>query len=559
MRSQLQGYNKHTDVLNAKDEFELFRILLDEKRDDFIELVYLIFPFGQKGHALENYKPREWQLKEWAAMTEHLKNPLTKFNPYRLVISTGNGSGKTAFTAITMICLLYTYKLRGRVTANTKPQLQQIVWPEYDKWLKWARYSGFWFEKLGESIRSKDEELGEQWRFDMFTWDKDNPAAVSGLHNQGHAILYVFEEAPGIPAVIFQYARGAFAATNTVKFWIVLGNSDNPDSKFEQLMNDMEWRSLRIDTRTMKEVDKAFIAMILKDCNGDEDHDDFRVRVRGLPRKTNVDSIINRDKVRAAFERRKDFNIETVNDFPCILTCDPAWQGGDMTVIWYHQGNYSKLLAAYKLRKQYNEDHKLTYDLLCYYEKLLKADAVLIDQGEGTAIKTYANQDEKYHWELIAFGSNPNDVLDAKESEYANMRAQMYYMAQKEFNADLLVLDISEEIKLENDQDVWERVVKHFGLTTGDREKKTHKKLCISKKQIKLDFGESPDFSDGFVLKYSRRILDRREENVPAGGDADIYGGVMTRNAPGSRAIILPESQPSYNQSDNIPSYQRRR
>ena len=230
-----------------------------------------------------------------------------------------------------------------------------------------------------------------------------------------------------------------------------------------------------------------------------------------------------------------------------------------MTVIWYHQGNYSKLLAAYKLRKQYNEDHKMTYDLLCYYEKLLKADAVLIDQGEGTAIKTYANQDEKYHWELIAFGSNPNDVLDAKESEYANMRAQMYYMAQKEFNADLLVLDISEDIKLENDQNVWEKVVKHFGLTTGDREKKTHKKLCISKKQIKLDFGESPDFSDGFVLKYSRKIIDRREENVPAGGDADIYGGVMTRNAPGSRAIILPESQPSYNQSDNMPSYQRRR
>jgi len=264
------------NVLNAQTEHELFGKLIDQYRYDFCKLVYVIFPFGQKGHALEHKRPRAWQMEEWAKMSVHLQNPLTRFKTYRLVISTGNGSGKTAFGAMTEIMMMYSQKLRGRVTSNTKPQLTQIVWPEYDKWFNHARYSNIWFEKLGESIKSRDEEFKEQWRFDMFTWDEANPAAVSGLHNEGHAILYTFEEAPGIPANIFDYARGAFSDANTIKFWLVFGNSDDPDSKFEQLMNDPDWNSRRIDTRTLEDVDKDFVAMVLKDCGGDEDHDEDR-------------------------------------------------------------------------------------------------------------------------------------------------------------------------------------------------------------------------------------------------------------------------------------------
>lgn len=533
--------------LHEMDEHELFGKLIDDNRFDFCKLVYIIFPFGQPGHPLEHKAPRAWQMREWARMSKWLQNPLTRHLTYKLVISTGNGSGKTAFGAMTYMMLMYSQKLRGRVTANTKPQLQQIVWPEYDKWFEYARYSDIWFEKLGESIKSKDDQYKEQWRFDMFTWDEQNPAAVSGLHNEGHAILYTFEEAPGIPANIFEYARGAFSDADTIKFWLVFGNSDDPDSKFEQLMQDPEWHSLRIDTRTLENVDKDFINMVLRDCGGDEDADDFRVRVRGLPRKTNADSIINRDKVEAAFDRAKEFDIASVNHFPSILTCDPAWTGGDYTVIWWHQGHYSKLMAAYKLRSASNEDHDVTYQLLCRLEKLLKVDAVFIDQGEGTAIKTLANKDGKYNWELVAFGMRSNDHIDVQKTEYGNIRAKMYYTARTDFNKDIPILDFNPDIELDGGADVREMVVKHMGITKGDYHKQSGKKLCESKKEIKKRVGFSPDFCDGYVLRNFREVFDRLEENQTYNAK-EGYGGV--RHGTESKPTDMPDY--NFNQYRNM-------
>lgn len=504
---QLQGFNQHTSILNAKDEFELFKILLDQNRDDFVKLAYLIFPFGEPGHALEHRKLRKWQLIELQAMTDHLKNPLTRYTPYKLCISTGNGSGKTAFCCIVETILRYTYKLRGRVTANTKPQLTQVVWPEYDKWFQFARFSTTWFEKLGESIKSLDSELAEQWRFEMFTWDKGNPTAVSGLHNQGHAILYTFEEAAGIPAVIFQYARGAFAATDTIKFWLAVANSDDPDSYFESLFKDESWRRLRIDTRTLEDVDKAFIAMILRDCGGDEDHDDFRVRVRGLPRKSNADSIISALNAQKAILKTSE--IEPNSTLPVILTCDPAWTGGDRTTIWVHQGNYSKLLACYKLDKTVGDTHFYTYNMLCKFEALYKADAVLIDQAEGTALYTLAANAAKWWWELVAFGGAANDKPTFLESEYHNMRAQMYYEAAKALFKEYII-DVSPDVEMTK-----EEAVKELSWSKGTRNKTSLKKQVEPKDDIKERIGLSPDIADGFVLRWARFTFDRLPANMP--------------------------------------------
>jgi hypothetical protein len=58
--------------------------------------------------------------------------------------------------------------------------------------------------------------------------------------------MYIFEEAPGIPAVIWQYASGAFTETGTIKLHMAFGNSDDPESKFEQNMSSPLWHSLEL-------------------------------------------------------------------------------------------------------------------------------------------------------------------------------------------------------------------------------------------------------------------------------------------------------------------------
>ena len=201
---------------------------------------------------------------------------------------------------MTMLMLMYTQQLKARLTANTDPQMKQIVWPEYDLWFRRARYHDEFFEKFGTSIKARNEQLAETWRIDTVTWSEQSPQAISGLHNMGKACAYLFEEAPGIPAIIWQYASGAFTEKNTIKLHMAFGNSDDPESKFEQNMGSPLWNSRRIDTRTLSHIDPKQVQAWLIDAGGDEDNDDFRVRVRGLPRKSAKDSIIK--KIREALE-----------------------------------------------------------------------------------------------------------------------------------------------------------------------------------------------------------------------------------------------------------------
>lgn len=494
----------------SPDEIAEFEKLLDLYRYDFDKLVYILFGFGESEDMPDH--PHEWQLQEWRKLSVHLKNPRTRYQTYRLIISTGNGSGKTAFEAMTMLMLLYTQRLHARLTANTQPQLQQIIWPEYDIWCNRALYFDWFFEKQGTSIKAKNPELAEKWRIDWFTWDVSNPTATSGLHNKYGAVAYVFEEAPGIPYVIWKYARGAFIDEETIKLWIAVGNSDDPNSQFEQNMTSPEWNAVRIDTRSLPYTDKAEIASILRECGGDEDADDFRVRVRGLPRKSAKDSIIKVEAVEAAVSKGYKFDPSSVSIFPVVLMCDPAWTGGDEVSIWMHQGPHRRLLERYRLSKINNETHQKTYDLLCHWERIYNADLVVIDQGEGTTLYTLAQNAGKMWWRLVAFGSNPNDKVDPKESEYANIRAQMYYETKKWLDNGGIITS--------RDPAWTADIIKQLTWAKEARHKRTGKKLVQSKDEIKEEYGHSPDLADGCVLGSAYLSVDKRYHD----GDDEANG-----------------------------------
>jgi len=487
------------------EDIELFKKLINEQRYDFCKLAYTIFPFGEAETDLENMSPYDWQMEEWAKLSKHLSDPITRYQTYRLVISSGNGSAKTAFGAMTMVMLLFTQRLKARVTANTDPQMKQIIWPEYDIWFRRARFVDHFFEKFGTSIKARNPNLAEKWRIDTVTWSEQSPASISGLHNKGGAAVYVFEEAPGIPAIIWQYASGAFTETETIKIHMAFGNSDDPESKFEQNMASPLWNSRRIDTRTLSHIDPDQINAWLIDAGGDEDSDDFRVRVRGLPRKSAKDSIIKLESVEAALARRHIFDKESVSNFPVILSCDPAWTGGDETCIWYKQGPYQCLLERYKLQKQNGETHQLTYNKLSYWERKLKADAVHIDQGEGTAVYTLAMNAEKHHWVLVSFAASPTDVVNHKESEYGNIRAMMYYLQNRA---------LMEGAVLDSRKEEWiEDIKKQLCWTKGTRHRVTHKKMAEPKSDIKERVGKSPDVADGAVLLFAYNVQDKLPEN----------------------------------------------
>lgn len=491
------------------EDVRIFSKLIDENRWNFLHLAYILFPFGEKGTDLEDADLYDWQKEELVWISKKLANPATRFEAIRVIVSSGNGAAKTAFGAMVFLMLLYTQRLRARITANTQPQLNSVVWPEYDIWCRRARYFDVFFEKFGTSIKARDEKFGETWRLDAVTWSENSPASISGLHNKGGAVMYIFEEAPGIPAVIWNYTDGAFTETDTIKIFLAFGNSDDPNSKFEQNMVSPYWHARRIDTRTLPHIDPKQIDKWLSECSGNEDHDDFRVRVRGLPRKSAKDSIITIESVDLALERGEKFDRSQVAFLPGVLGCDPAWQGGDETTIWYRRGNYAKLLERYRLDKAAGQDHRYTYLRLCHWERILRTDAVHIDQGEGTGIISLANADGKAHWSLVSFAGSPNDAPEFKDSEYANIRAQMYYQSSK-WLIDGGVLD--------SEQDEWiEDIRKQLTWTKGGRHAKNLKKIAEPKIDIKARVGQSPDIADGFVLLFAWPVMDKLTENMEIG------------------------------------------
>lgn len=499
-----------------QEEIDEFKRLIDKYRYDFCKLVFIIFPFGEPGHEMEHMRPREWQMREWRKLSDHLANPATRYQTYRKIISSGNGANKTAWGAMTFFMLMYTQQVRARITANTDPQMKSVIWPEYDIWYRRARYSEYFFEKLGTSIKSRDEKKAETWRLDTFNWSEEAPAAISGLHNYGKCTMYIFEEAPGIPYVIWKYAEGAFTEQDTIKIHLAFGNSDDPESAFEANMASPEWDATRIDTRTLDYIDQNQIAKWLRDAGGDEDHDDFRVRVRGLPRKSSRDSIIAMSEIDAALSRAAGFDARSIPAaVPRVLTCDPAWTGGDDISIWIHAGHWSKLLEVFKLDKGLGDTHQRTYERLCHWEREHRADRVLVDQAEGSAVYTLAINEGKNHWELISFANSPNDTIDPKDSQYANMRAQMYYMAKEHLQQGAVI---------ECEDPAWVPLVRdQFCWTKGTRHRITLKKLAEPKADIRERTGKSPDLPDGFVLRFSRRVTERLLENS-MGGDSWAAG-----------------------------------
>lgn len=519
-------------MIPTREELDIFENLIEKYRYDYVKLAFLIFPFGEKGTELEDYMPYDWQIEEWVAMSRHFQSPIYRDIAYRLAISTGNGSGKTSWGAMTSIMIMYTHQLHMRLTSNTDTQTKTVVWPEYDKWFRLARYSEHFFEKLGTSIKARNEKLGEKWRIDTVTWSEESPASMSGLHNKGKkkAVGYLFEEAAGIPAKVFGYTSGAMTDVGTMKFFFAFANSDDPQSYFEQCMASPFWRTRRIDTRTLDHVSKDQIAMWLAECGGNEDHDDFRVRVRGLPRKTAKDAIIRTEDVEAAFERGKDFDMSTVSHFPSILTVDPAWDGGDETAIWHHQGPVSTFLEAFKLERSRKEDHAITYAKLCKYEKELFVDAVFIDQAEGTALKTLANMYGKHHWMLVAFGGLPNDAVERKDQEYHNMRAQMYYEAAKYLQGEGILRSASTPDRVED-------IKKHLTVARGDKNKQSLKKQVEPKKDIKDRVSWSPDLADGYVLRFAHVVWDRLPEHHHMMGENPEDTG---------EAYEMPSDDPTY-------------
>lgn len=398
-------------ALNPDAENKLIRLAASSRYDPW-KWLGVAFDWGY-GALRSQTGPREWQDDIVQIITDHLANPDTRFQPLQIAVASGHGIGKSAEMGMIANWALSCFaKARVVITANTMSQLRTKTAPEISKWFKLSATKD-WFDVQSQTIKVADD-----WRADFASWSANNTEAFAGLHNLGSIILILFDEASKIDDKVWEVTEGVLTDENTVIIWIAFGNPTQNTGRFRECFRKFRhrWITRHIDSRTVEGTNKDQLDRMVDDYG--ENSDIVKVRVRGMFPSSSMMQWISTADVDAAAARHLK---KSEYDFaPVIIGVDPAWTGEDTLEVYMRQGLYSKHLLS--LPK--NDNDVEVANQIARFEDEYKADAVFIDMGYGTGIKSVGDTMGR-SWQLIPFASRSG------RPDCLNKRMEIWYLMRE--------------------------------------------------------------------------------------------------------------------------------
>jgi len=324
-------------------------------------------------------------------------------------VASGHNTGKSTVLAWEVLRTLALYPdCQVPCTAPTAHQLQDVLWSALAKWRQklapWLRE-----QLVVQASRVTVAGAGETRFAVARTARADNPDALQGFHADN--LLFVVDEASGVPDVIFQVAEGALSSPGARV--ILTGNPTRADGYF--------WRSHHRDRDKWVRLEMSSLESPLCDPDyakdmGEKygvDSDIYRVRVLGQFPSASVVQLIPRDLAEAAQGRH--LRPDQYSTAGTILGVDVAWHGDDRSCVYLRQG-----LRATWLGTWHDVDNMQLAGLVAQFEDQHRADAVCIDVGWGAGVIDRLRQMGRRPIP-VNFGSKPLD-----EARYANKRAEMW-------------------------------------------------------------------------------------------------------------------------------------
>jgi hypothetical protein len=462
-------------------EAELIEAMASFSRDP-LQFVIFSFPWG-KGELEKFTGPEDWQRDLLCSIRDGL---ITPNEAIRLATASGNGIGKSAIVSWIILWALSTFEdTRGIVTANTENQLRTKTWAELAKWHR-LFIAKHWFSLTATAIYSVQASHEKTWRIDQIPWSEHNSEAFAGLHNKGNRVVIIMDEASAIADIIWEVTEGALTDKDTEIIWAVFGNPTRNDGRFNRCFNGdrHRWITRQIDSRTVKITNKEQIKKWVEDYG--EDSDFVRVRVRGVFPNVSDRQFIPSSYVEMA--RTRVVGVHQYNFAAKIISVDPAFTGGDETVISLRQGNAFKILGKY----QKNDDDFQMAGYIANFEDTEKADAVFVDLGYGTGIVS-AGKQLKRNWILVPFGGASNDP------GFLNKRAEMWNLMKQWLKDGGTIPD---DPILCAQLTGPEYYVKSTGANSG-------KIVLESKEDMKKRGVESPNRADGLALTFAYPVAPK--------------------------------------------------
>lgn len=490
-------------------------------QDDPLAFVMFAFPWGEPNTPLANQSgPRDWQKEALTDIRNHIirnrQQGIAGLDPsvLQMARASGRGIGKSAFlawVALWMFCTVPTSTTI--VSANTEQQLKSTTFPEIKKWATMS-IMNTWFDYQAMSIRpaewlvetlKKTTSLDDSyWFIQARLWSEESPDAYAGLHSQsGMAVL--FDEASGIPSVIWPVAAGFFTDKTIHRIWVAISNPRNPSGAFFECFNKNRnlWNTATIDARSIAENDQTTYNNIIQQFGPDSD--EARVEVYGQFPRQGDQQFIGRGIVADAMQR-KGYEDKGA---PFVIGVDPARFGDDEAVIAFRQGNDARV-AQFRRFKRCDlaelADH--VTDAVNEYNP----SAVFVEgDGVGGGLADILKR-RRVNVIEVTMGGKAQD-----SDKYANHRTEVWARMRDWLDRGCLP---------EDERLVTDLSAPEYGYTT-----KGQLRLEPKDKMKKRGY-DSPDSADALAVTFSRVIArtDRttrvkRRVAMARDVDYDIFGG----------------------------------
>lgn len=235
----------------------------------------------------------------------------------------GHGVGKTCLSAWAVLWALWVRHATVPCTAPTQHQLEDVLWPEIQKWITRSPVLSATMDWTARRVRLVGTRAVAIARV------ANKPEGLAGFH--ADQLLYVIDEASGIPDVTMAVVDGALTTEGASA--LMVGNPTRPTGYFVDAWgrNSERWRLQTISSLDSDRVDAEWVQE-MKDTWG-EDSDVFRVRVLGLPPTGEALAFLPADQVRRAMG-----HTDVLRDGPLEIGVDVARYGGDKSAVAARRG-----------------------------------------------------------------------------------------------------------------------------------------------------------------------------------------------------------------------------
>jgi phage terminase large subunit len=399
----------------------------------------------------------------------------------RVSVRSGHGTGKSTFEAW---CILWFetcfFPCKIPCTAPTGHQLNDILWAELAHWHR--------------VLKDRHPELGAEfeWSAEKFylkaapsesfavarTSRPEKPEALQGFHAEN--LLFLIDEASGIPEEVFQVAQGALSTEGAYVF--MAANPTRMDGYFFDSHHRQRehWEALWWNGEESPLVSKQYIQE-MADKYGSESAI-YRIRVRG-EFSGNPDGVIPLGIVEGAIDR----DVKTFGEM--VWGVDVARFGEDRTALAKRRGNTMTEPVKFwhgKDTMQVAGLLKMEYDAA--QTKPIAINVDVIGLGAGVV-------DRCKELKLPVAGVNVAESPSIKD-QYNRLRDELWFEAREWFDR--------RDVRIAKDDAlIAELTLPSFKVLSNG------KKQVEGKDDMKRRGVTSPDLADAFCLTFARGMAKK--------------------------------------------------